>query len=145
MISAPKPQKKVKTKKRRSHKNKDGSLKYNTLVKNADFWFNRFIRERDGRCQQCGKVSRLTAGHVFSKVCHALRWERANVFGQCAGHNMSHEFDPRPYHRWYIETFGQEAFDALHMTFLREVRKYTREELTEIAETYKKLCNVREL
>jgi hypothetical protein len=137
MISAPKPGK------RKSRKRKDGRAKYSTLVKSADKWFSLYIRGRDKRCVQCGKTDRLTCGHLFSRVSHALRWDTMNAFGQCQGHNMLHEMDARPFTRWFIETNGQETYDALHKVFLSKVRRYTREELIEIAETYKKLVDAR--
>ncbi|KWX84299.1 hypothetical protein AXF24_13140 [Streptococcus pneumoniae] len=72
---------------------------------------------RDGESVLSGAKQSLTNGHLFSRQSYSTRWDitpDGNCHCQTMGENMSHEYDPYPYTRWYIEKFGIEKYDELH-------------------------------
>ena len=108
-----------------------------TLIKAADKAASAYIIKRDGRCVVCGSTAHLTCGHLFSRVAFSTRWEEKNLYCQCAGCNLRHEYDP--YALFEIATIrhGAEVIDDLHRRF-RTPRKYNNADLAEIIDEYKR-------
>ena len=130
----PKPEKRKKT---RKPLRKRGKSQRKKLVAELDRVFSLYIRKRDKCCVLCGTTERLQCGHLFSRTAYSTRWHAANAHGQCAKHNLMHEHDAYPYHTWYINAFGREAFDELHEIYATP-RKFTDEELTEMITHFKR-------
>jgi hypothetical protein len=96
-----------------------------TIVKALDTAVSKYVRTRDGRCVVCGTTENLTNGHLFSRVAYSTRWDiepDGNCHTQCLSDNLTHEFDPHPYTRWYISRFGLEAYDELHRRYRAPVK-----------------------
>ena len=80
--------------------------------------FSAYIIRRDReRCVLCGRGREqgvvLQAGHVLSGRCDTILFDERGVFCQCKKCNQFHNDYPWPYWNWYIQRFGQEAFEEL--------------------------------
>ena len=116
--------------------------------------FSRYIRKRDcvrttgfgdqGACFTCGRVydfKVLHAGHFITGVALAIWADETNVNAQCPGCNLNPPYGKGgnlvEYTIKMIDIHGEE-----HVNWLREqrhvVKKYSVEELEEIANEYKK-------
>jgi len=105
-------------------------------VKKADDAFSLYIRARDNfKCVTCGAVENIQCGHLFTRSYYAIRWDEENAFCQCAGCNMSHEYDSYPLTSHYLMVNGERRYHELHMKG-KKIRKFTTEDLNEIAEVY---------
>lgn len=88
------------------------------LVAQLDQLFSIYIRTRDkrafgGRCPfVCGNPIQCCF-HFVTRAKHSLRWDDRNAVGSCVGCNYRFEFDPHFAIQWYVEKFGQQAYDAL--------------------------------
>ncbi len=106
-----------------------------SLVKDLDRAFSNFIIKRDGSCVICGKTEVLAAGHLISRSCYAVRWDERNVFVQCRGCNMLHEFRPERFTMWFLDKHGLEAYRSL-CADSKVQRKISNLELREMTEKY---------
>jgi hypothetical protein len=121
------------------------------LLKNAEFWFNKFIRERDKneKCFCCDLPlgQDFQAGHVFSGGGHvSVKFEEDNVHGQRFECNNGHRASLLSDMMVGCEKrIGEDAFIVLREKAY-EVKKWERSELKVIIEIYKKKYNeLREL
>ncbi len=90
------------------------------LIKKLDTLVSQRIREIEPACVTCGSTDKLGAGHVFSRKAYSTRWDlmpRGNVHTQCWPCNYRHVRDQYPYFQWYINQFGQIAFESLRERF----------------------------
>lgn len=113
-----------------------------SLTKKAQRYFNAFIRLRDqGKdCISCGKklTGKFDAGHYFSSGGHKiLTFNEDNVHGQCVHCNRDLHGNLLEYQIGIASRIGTERLFELHSE-AHKVRKYTREELREIIEIYKR-------
>jgi len=109
--SKPKPEKRVKTKKRKSKTPRQlMEIRLDKLVK-------QIVVLRDGFCvcpkPENGHTDVMQPGHIISRGKEAIKWDLRNVHCQCSGCNMRHEHYPEIYINWYIETFGAESWAVL--------------------------------
>lgn len=113
------------------------------LLKKAQTAFNAFIRARDvGKpCISCGtklsdEPNTYDAGHLRSvgSAPH-LRFLETNVHGQCKKCNMYLGGNVIEYRRRLIERIGLKEVEKLEAD--NEPRKYTRDDLIELAKTYR--------
>lgn len=101
--------------------------------------FNAYIRKRDGnRCISCGIQTRVVhAGHFIS-VGHGgsgLRFHPDNCHTQCVKCNMHLSGNIQNYRIGLQAKIGLDRVEALEST--KEPKKYTLDELREIAAEYK--------
>ena len=136
-MTVPKPEKREK---KRKPLRKRGTSNRKKLVAELDRVFSLYIRKRDGRCVLCGATERLQCGHLFSRTAYSTRWHMANAHAQCASHNCMHEHDAWPFYSWFIQKFGQEAFDNLHEIYATP-RKYDNAEIEKMIYSFKGLLN----
>lgn len=113
------------------------------LVKKAQVAFNSYIRARDmGKpCISCGKPlgsepNSYDAGH-FRSVGSAphMRFVESQVHGQCKKCNRYLAGNAVEYRKGLVERIGVEAVEAIERD--TELRKYTKQELIEIALIHK--------
>ena len=102
--------------------------------------FNEYIRLRDNGlpCIACGKAWGYTqhASHyVPSGRNSALRFNEDNVHGGCSECNTHKSGNLIQYRIGLVEKIGEERVKALE--YNHETKKWTREELDEIKETYR--------
>jgi hypothetical protein len=108
-------------------------------------YFNAYIRARDEAkgypCISCGKILRkgnIDAGHYFSAGGFgSVRFSEFNVHAQCSRPcNKDKSGDLLNYQIGIEKRIGGEELIKLHEE-AHKIRKYTREELKDIIETYK--------
>lgn len=112
-----------------------------SLVKKLDTIVSLYIRKRDGRSVLSGATDHLTNGHLFSRTSYSTRWDvtpDGNCHCQTVSENYTHEFDPYPYQKWYIDKFGIEKYDELHRRF-KTVKKFKDWELQEMIDNITEL------
>lgn len=113
-----------------------------SLTKKAQTYFNAYIRARDKHktCVSCDKPlgSKFDAGHYYSAGGFgSVRFNELNVHGQCVYCNQHLHANLLNYQIGIEQRIGGEALIELHEQ-AHQVRKYTRQELRDIIETYKR-------
>lgn len=103
--------------------------------------FNQYIRTRDAEqpCISCGRhhEGKYDAGHYRTRgASPATRYDETNCHKQCVPCNQHLSGNIENYTPNLIEKIGQEAFDILMAP--HPVKKWTREELEELAARYRK-------
>ena len=102
-----------------------------------------YVRSKGDRCVVCGTYENLQCGHIFTAVNMSTRYDiedDGNCHIQCGGCNLSHEYDAYPYFNWYINKFGKDKFDELHIRH-KTIKKYSTPELRDLLEHIKELLN----
>lgn len=119
-------------------------------VKQAQTWFNRFIRMRDEgkRCISCDKPFQFSfyirgqlfdAGHYRSVgSCPELRFEELNVNLQCVHCNRDLSGNVVEYRKRLLIKIGIKKLDWLEGP--HEAKHYTIDDLKEITAKYKAKC-----
>ncbi len=110
-----------------------------TLIKKLDKIVSEYIRDRDQKCVQCGKVDTLTNGHVFSRRHYSLRWDirpDGNCHCQCWGCNYKHSYDNYDYYLWFQNKFGKDKFESMRFEY-KKSKKFTNVELENLYEIIK--------
>ena len=129
--------------KKRKAKIKESLETVQDLIKKAQKEFNTMIRNRDKgkKCISCTNIleGKFDAGHYFNANNHwSLRFNPLNVHGQCVACNQHKHGNLIEYRKGLIERIGIEAIEQLEEK-AHETRKFTREELKEKIELYKRL------
>ena len=112
--------------------------------KEAQYWFNKIVRERDKNlpCISCGtslKGKKFDAGHYYSQGGHsAVRYSFKNVFGQCVKCNRDLSGNLIEYRKGIIERIGEEELDELDF-YAHIQRSYDIPELKRKIAEYKKI------
>lgn len=112
------------------------------LEKMAKVVFQKWVRKRDeGKpCISCGAGgSKIDGGHFFSCEAYSgLIFHEDNVHGQCHHCNRFLHGNFFEYRKGLIQRIGEERVKELEsLADFNRVRKFTREELIEIAKKYK--------
>lgn len=112
------------------------------LMKLAQQVFNKYIRLRDkGKpCISCLKPlgTKYDCGHFYSAGGHySVRFDERNCAAQCVTCNQHKHGNLLMYRENLLGKLGYEEFERLSADAM-QTRKYTREELKEIIEKYKK-------
>ena len=105
------------------------------LVRKLDSLVSKYVIARDKKCVNCGKRENLTGGHLFSRAAYSTRWDVNNVFCQCIGCNMRHEYDPYPLTSYFIEKYNMVEYDALHYKYSHP-KKFKDYELQEMIKLF---------
>lgn len=125
--------------KRKSQLKKD-LMSLQDWLKIAQTHFNTFIRLRDegNDCISCGKKPlKKNAGHFFNANNHYnVRFDERNVHLQCEHCNTFLSGNLIPYRENLIKKIGIQEFEKLS-EIANETRKFTIEEVKQIAEEYK--------
>ena len=111
------------------------------LMKTIDTKHSLYIRSKGKRCVVCGNSKKLQCGHLFTRGHLSTRWDLENEGDchiQCGGCNLKHEHDAYPYYNWYINKFGKDKFDELHIRHMT-IKKYSIPDLEDLLEKIKQL------
>jgi hypothetical protein len=116
------------------------------LHKLAQIYFNSFIRNRDRNkgCISCGSPlgQKFDAGHYYSMGAHkAVTYDESNVHGQCVYCNQYLHGNLLNYQIGIQKRIGAEKLIELQSKAHKE-KKYSRQELKEIIEMYKKKIKI---
>jgi hypothetical protein len=126
--------------KQNKKKMKEDIMTVQDYMKVAQQTFNKYIRLRDQgkNCISCGKIPKKeNAGHFYSAGTHtAVRFDERNVHLQCEHCNSYLSGNLLMYRDNLLIKLGYEEFERLTVDAML-TRKYTREELKEIINTYK--------
>ena len=110
-------------------------------IKLAQITFNKYIRLRDkgNVCISCQKPpKKLNSGHFYNANNHwNVRFDENNVHLQCEHCNTFLSGNLINYRENLLKKIGAEEFNVLEGKS-KVTRKFTKEELKEIIETYKK-------
>ena len=109
------------------------------LTKDAQFYFNKYIRLRDKNqpCISCGHIGnrQIHAGHFMPVGSNAhIRFDEANCHAQCSICNNHKSGNLAEYEPNLVLKIGQEEVDRLKQKFTKH---YSIDELKQIIETYK--------
>jgi len=111
------------------------------LVKATQIVFNKYIRlrDKDELCISCKqKPKKSNAGHFYNANNHwNVRFNENNVHLQCEHCNTFLSGNLINYRENLLKKIGAEEFNVLEGKS-KVTRKFTKEELKEIIETYKK-------
>lgn len=111
------------------------------MLKETQVTFNAYIRARDfkKKCCSCEVIltGKFDAGHFYSTKHKAVTFDERNVNGQCVTCNQFLHGNLLEYRTRLEKRIGKENLEDLQKKSL-EVKKYTKEELTEIKDYYKK-------
>jgi hypothetical protein len=77
----------------------------------------------------------MQCGHLFSRQSYSTRWDEMNCYCQCKGCNNKHEYDAYPFTRYFIERYGLEAYDMLHLKH-QTSKKFSDADLNEMIKYY---------
>lgn len=111
------------------------------LVKEADDTFSEWIRNRDENefgqgCSLCRFQKATCAAHLISRAKYSVRWDPLNVYAQCIGCNIRHEFHPQYYTTWWIARHGVEAYQDLFRRS-NQIVKRSRQDMEDIIDRFK--------
>ncbi len=104
-------------------------------------WFSKYIKLRDNYiCQTCGRSytgKMMHAGHFIQAFGHnSVFLTRANVYAQCYACNIWGNGKQEILREVVIKRFGKKVEEELWKK-AREIKKFDKKELKEIAEIYK--------
>ena len=71
----------------------------------ADRLFSAYIRNRDGRCLNCGTFERLQCAHVHSRSYKSIRTDEDNAVALCASCHVFYTHRPIEWRLWVEEEF----------------------------------------
>jgi hypothetical protein len=114
------------------------------LIKATQIIFNKYIRLRDKgqvciSCQKKLKEGNVDAGHMWSAGGHSnLRFNEFNVNAQCSRPcNKDKAGDINNYRLGFVERYGIEKLNEID-SLAKIERKFSKEELKELMQIYKK-------
>ena len=81
----------------------------------ADVWFSKAIRARDGKCVFCGRIDTLEAAHIYGRRLRSVRCSMDNCVTLCHYHHRHFTEQPIEFRDWLIKHYGEQ-----HMQLLRE-------------------------
>ena len=142
---------KAKTWKKTKAKMKNDLETIQELIKATQIIFNKYIRLRDKgqvciSCQKKLKEGNVDAGHMWSAGGHSnLRFNEFNVNAQCSRPcNKDKAGDINNYRLGFVERYGIEKLNEID-SLAKIERKFSKEELKELMQIYKKKIKQLEL
>jgi hypothetical protein len=104
-------------------------------------YFNPWIRRRDAgkKCISCHKIleGKYDAGHYYPSTHFSLRFDEANVHGQCVKCNQYLHGNLIEYRKGLIKRIGMDEVLRLD-SMAHQTRKWSREELLDLMLRYPK-------
>ena len=112
------------------------------LIQKLDTIVSLIVRARDERCvtptDKCTKV--LQCSHLIKRGKLPTRFDLANCNCQCSYHNYLHNNYPEIYTEWWLNRYGQEAYNSLIKTS-QQLWKPSIAELESLLEHLNKIYN----
>ena len=105
------------------------------LVAELDRVFSLYIRAKSKVCVFCGKPTEHWF-HIITRAKYAVRWDESNAVPSCAGCNFRMEYDPHPFIKWYIDTYGLPAYEDLILRS-NKIAKFSADDLQNMIDKYK--------
>ena len=79
----------------------------------ADRWFSKWIRNRDGACRECGTVANLQCAHIISRSYKSIRTSASNAVTLCREHHVYFTHRPLEWEEWVVAEFGRDYYESL--------------------------------
>lgn len=110
------------------------------LRNKLDALFNKYVRERDGKCIVCGSTEKLCCSHFYGKCARpATRWDTDNAYAMCSAcHYRHHHGTEADYAVILFGKYGESFMVDLMNKSLVQVN-YTREDYNNMIAKYKAL------
>lgn len=89
-----------------------------TYMKKADTAFSKYVRLRDGACQNCGAAEYLQCAHIISRSYKSIRVNPDNAVALCRSCHVSFTHRPLEWRAWVEERYPG-RWDQLSQTALR--------------------------
>ena len=135
-LRAKKKEKLLKEKTKRKIRREKKAQSIPVLLKKADAVFSKWIRNRDGnKCVLCGSTTNVQCGHLIRRGKKSVRFDETNCNAQCSRCNYLHNQYPEKYTRWWLNRYGQEAYDLL-VNRSGSMHQWMKSELLTIIEFY---------
>lgn len=135
----------VATLKEQSYAN-DNSLKRLIMAikrTNADIWFSKAVRLRDGHCLVCGTDQSLECAHIYGRRRRIVRYSLDNAVTLCHHHHRAFTESPLAFSGWLELELG-----ATHLEILTEkcrgILKENKAVRDEIAKHYREQIKLKE-
>ena len=81
--------------------------------KQADTHFSKYVRLRDGQCQNCGTADNLQCAHLISRRYKSIRTSASNAVALCRSCHVFFTHRPLEWAQWIVDRFGQDYYDRL--------------------------------
>lgn len=104
-----------------------------SLIARATEVFNRWIRNRDGRCMECGVTINLTCAHFFTAKRHSTRWDPENACALCFACHRHYTDNREAWTEWLVKRLGQEKYDEIEQRSLVAMPSWKVQEAAEAA------------
>ena len=135
---------KDKTKLEKARKDLNEAKSYQRVLQDARKYFQQYIRlrDKDKPCISCGNHSKLVdAGHYFkAELYSGLIFNEDNVHSQCRKCNRYLGGNESHYRIGLVNRYGEDFVKSLESIKDRlRVKKFSKQELIEIKNYYKKL------
>lgn len=115
------------------------------LIQKLDTIVSLIVRARDGHCvtptEKCTKV--LQCSHLIKRGKLPTRFDLDNCNCQCSYHNYLHNNYPEIYTEWWLNKYGQEAYNKL-ISDSQRIWKPSNAELESLLEHLTKIYNTYE-
>jgi hypothetical protein len=128
---------------RKTKQKTKGIIRISDLKKEAQKLCNKYIRlrDKDRPCISCEKKPIEHAGHYIAQGSSgALRYFVDNIHGQCSQCNVWGHGNLLEYRIGLVKKIGRERVEYLE-EHRHDIKKWTREELEELINTYKEKYN----
>jgi hypothetical protein len=102
----------------------------------ADVWFSKAVRLRDGCCVRCGTTETLQAMHIVGRRNKAVRWSLDNAAAGCAACHRYFTENPLAFTDFLTQLWGDGHLEILREK-AREILKTTKELRKEISAHYR--------
>lgn len=102
----------------------------------ADIWFSKAVRARDGKCVYCGKAETLEAAHIYGRRLKSVRWSMDNCIALCHYHHRYFTEQPIEFRDWLVSVYGEGHMEMLKEK-ARQIFKSTHAIRKEIAKHYR--------
>jgi len=120
------------------------------IEKKLDTQMRLFVLARDKRCVTCGigegEVNQngnkaiMQCGHLITRAVKSVKYDLRNIFLQCSGCNLRHEFHPEILTKVFLDRYGKDEFEDLVLKS-NQTRHYTHDELKTMLEIFNYLQN----
>lgn len=79
----------------------------------ADIWFSKCVRARDGQCLYTGQQTALECAHIVGRRNKAVRWDMMNAVTLTHSAHRYFTENPIAFHDWLQMTLGHGHLDIL--------------------------------
>ena len=79
----------------------------------ADIWFSKAVRARDGGCLYCGSTETNECAHIYGRRNKSVRWSLDNAVTLCHYHHRMFTESPYEFIAWLESVYGAGPLEIL--------------------------------